>query len=341
MLSISVLGPLVICVDGGQALKLPRKARALLAYLAMHEGERVPRDRLADLLWPFQDTEQARHSLRNCLLEVRKASECTRDWLGTDFAHCWLIGVTLDVTRFELQHRSVDQLALREACAAYRGEFLQGFELQSEPWGEWVADMRGRLQDNVVAALTRLSELCSAGGEHGEAIAAARRLVVLDPFGERSHQRLMRALAANGRRNEAVQHYRRLEKDLRRELDVPPELETQRLAKKILGGAVPVVAPPPGARPAPLLSSQVSSHVPSASLPTLLERLSAEVRAALAGTAKLTRGLALQVCDALDAAAIECRQAAAQGVDDRADDPVYVAIDPGHPRATAFNHATT
>jgi len=41
---------------------------------------------------------------------------------------------------------------------------------------------------------------------------------------------------------------------------------------------------------------------------------------ALAGTAKLTRRLALEVADALDAAAIECRQAAGQGVDDRVDD---------------------
>src|SRR5262245_66411834 len=113
MLSISVLGPLVICVDGGQALKIPRKARALLAYLAVHEGERVPRDGLADLLWPYQDTEQARHSLRNCLLGVRKASDCAREWLRTDFVHCWLTGVTLDVIRFELQHRSVDRLELR------------------------------------------------------------------------------------------------------------------------------------------------------------------------------------------------------------------------------------
>ena len=196
MLSISVLGPLVIGADGARALKMPRKARALLVYLAMHNGERVPRDRLADLLWPYQDTEQARHSLRNCLLEVRKASECAREWLGGDFGHCWLTDVTLDVTRFELQHRSVDRVELREACAVYRGEFLEGFELPSEPWGEWVTETRGRLQDNVVAALTRLSELCSAAGEHDEAIAAARRLVVLDPFGERSHQRLMRALQA-------------------------------------------------------------------------------------------------------------------------------------------------
>ena len=130
-----------------------------------------------------------------------------------------------------------------------------------------------------------------------------------------------------------LSHYRRLEKDLRRELDVQPELETQRLAKEILDGAVPVVAPPPQACRAARLPRQV----PSASLPARLERLSAEVRAALAGTAKLTRALALQVCDALDAAAIECRQAAGQGVDHRVDDSVV--IDPAYTPRVAVDHA--
>jgi DNA-binding SARP family transcriptional activator len=232
--------------------------------------------------------------------------------------------VTLDVTRFELQHRSVDRLELREACAAYRGEFLAGFELQSEPWIEWVAGMRGRLQDSVIAASTRLSELCSAAGEHGEAIAAARRLVLLDPYGERSHQRLMRALTANGRRNEAVRHYRQLERDLRRELDVQPELETQQLAREILGGA----APPP----------RIASPMPAMLLTERLERLAAEMRAAADGTAKLSRRLINEASDAMIAAALECRQAAGRGVDDRVD--ASLLIDPGHtPRAIAVNHA--
>ena len=65
----------------------------------------------------------------------------------------------------------------------------------------------------------------------------------------------------------------------------------------------------------------VPRQVPAAFLLSArLKGLSAEMRAALAGTAKLTRRLALEVADALDAAAIECRQAAGQGVDDRVDD---------------------
>jgi DNA-binding SARP family transcriptional activator len=51
-LSISILGPLVIESDNRRLGKVPKKARALLAYLAAQSGQAVSRERLADLLWP-------------------------------------------------------------------------------------------------------------------------------------------------------------------------------------------------------------------------------------------------------------------------------------------------
>ena len=72
-LSISILGPLVIESGDCRLGKVPKKARDLLAFLAAQLGQPVTRERLADLLWPYQGSEQARHSLRNCLLELRKA----------------------------------------------------------------------------------------------------------------------------------------------------------------------------------------------------------------------------------------------------------------------------
>jgi DNA-binding SARP family transcriptional activator len=51
-LSIGVLGPLVIERDDCRLGKVPKKARALLGYLAAQGGQAVSRERLADLLWP-------------------------------------------------------------------------------------------------------------------------------------------------------------------------------------------------------------------------------------------------------------------------------------------------
>lgn len=49
-----------------------RKVKALLAWLAMHQGRHQPRERLALLLWEESDEVQARHSLRQALSGLRK-----------------------------------------------------------------------------------------------------------------------------------------------------------------------------------------------------------------------------------------------------------------------------
>src|SRR5215475_10533947 len=49
-----------------------RKARALLAYLAMKPDWRAGREELATLLWGDTTDAQARHSLRQCLVSLRQ-----------------------------------------------------------------------------------------------------------------------------------------------------------------------------------------------------------------------------------------------------------------------------
>src|SRR5919204_3353300 len=106
-LSISILGPLVIESGNCRFGKVPKKARALLAFLAAQMGQPVSRERLADLLWPYQGSEQARHSLRNCLLELRKAlGGGAANHLVADFANCRLKDVRTDLDEFERLSRS-------------------------------------------------------------------------------------------------------------------------------------------------------------------------------------------------------------------------------------------
>src|SRR5438093_13733312 len=106
-LSIGLLGPLVIESEDSGLGKIPKKARALLAYLAAQGGRAVSGERLADLLWPYQGSEQARHSLRNCLLELRKAlGPGAAAHLAADFANCRLQEVAVDLARFEQLSRS-------------------------------------------------------------------------------------------------------------------------------------------------------------------------------------------------------------------------------------------
>ena len=233
-LSIGILGPLVIESDDGGLGKIPKKARALLGYLAAQGGQAVSRERLADLLWPFQGSEQARHSLRNCLLELRKALGAgAARYLVSDFANCRIQDVVVDLDRFERLSRSQQASELRAAAELYRGEFLADFVIDSEPFQEWLAAERDRTLGLICDILHRLTARQAADGEPDAAIQSGRRLVALDPLSEFGQRALMRAYAKAGRRGEALRQYRSCAETLKRELGVAPDPETQALAGEI------------------------------------------------------------------------------------------------------------
>ena len=72
---LRLLGTFTVEVNVGRPIAVaPRskKARALLAYLAMKPDWRASREELATLLWGDTPDAQARHSLRQCLTLLRK-----------------------------------------------------------------------------------------------------------------------------------------------------------------------------------------------------------------------------------------------------------------------------
>jgi DNA-binding SARP family transcriptional activator/TolB-like protein len=233
-LSIGMLGTLVIERDDCRLGKVPKKARALLGYLAAQGGQAVSRERLADLLWPYQGSEQARHSLRNCLLELRKAlGPSAARHLVADFANCRIQEVVVDLDRFERLARSPERAELQAAAELYRGEFLSDFDIDSEPFQEWLAAERDRTLALICDVLQRLTAAQDAAGEADAAIQSGRRLVALDPLSEFGQRALMRAYAHAGRRGEALRQYKSCAETLKRELGVAPDAETQALAHEM------------------------------------------------------------------------------------------------------------
>jgi len=233
-LSINMLGCLTIKSDECRLDKLPKKARALLAYLAAQNGQVVSRERLADLLWPYQGSEQARHSLRNCLLELRKAlGRQAASHLVADFANCRIRDASIDLEEFDRLSRSQHNCELEAAAELYRGDFLADFYIASEPFQEWLAAERERTLGVVCNVLQRLSRQQDAANQYEAAIQCARRLVLLDPLSEAGQRALMRAYSRAGRRGEALRQYKSCADVLQRELGVTPDEETQALARSI------------------------------------------------------------------------------------------------------------
>src|ERR1700745_1673755 len=71
---LRLLGARSLAIAGRELHRLPRKADALLALLALHPGRPIARETVADFLWTDRGLEQARHSLRQTLLVLRRSA---------------------------------------------------------------------------------------------------------------------------------------------------------------------------------------------------------------------------------------------------------------------------
>jgi DNA-binding SARP family transcriptional activator len=105
----------------------PPRHRGLLAYLAMRPDHTETRERLAALLWGDRPDRQARQSLRQCLLDLRKELEPVGiDVLKVDRETVALDGerIVVDAREFLALANSNDPALLGGAVALYGGEFL-------------------------------------------------------------------------------------------------------------------------------------------------------------------------------------------------------------------------
>jgi TolB-like protein len=215
---------------GGSDRPLPKKAQAMLAYLALHPDKTFARDHVAALLWGAHGVEQARRSLRQCLMSLRPvlgdALQADADVLKLDTAS----ELSVDVLEFERLSASSTIEDLEAASLLYRDALLAGLRVASDAFGEWLSAERRRLASMLSDVLYRLGRARAEQGRHDDAIAAARRLTAFDPLREEGHRLLMQLLAAAGRRDAALEQYRLFADLLRRDLGAWPEAATQQLA---------------------------------------------------------------------------------------------------------------
>jgi len=236
-LTLQLFGGLRAYREGGaDGACAGRKAQALLAYLALNPKQRCTRDRLATLLWSDRGEEQARQSLRQAVRSLHKAlGDESAAILVSDGERLTLVpeAVAVDVHAFERLSATNTREALEQATALYTGDFLEGIDVRSEGFEEWLAAERARLRDLAADALQRLTQMYVDSGEWDSALRGAQQLLALDPLREEAHRILMRLYDRTERRALALRQYRVCEETLKRELDTPPAPETVRLHSEI------------------------------------------------------------------------------------------------------------
>ncbi len=230
---LSLLGGFELTGPDGVVDLPSKKIAGLLAYLACTAPKAQPRERLSALLWGSYFEAQAKQNLRQALYRLR--SVLGQDALESDGEVVSLnaAAVQCDVSRFEALVREGSRDALSAAVDLYRGYLIDDIAINEEGWNEWLTGERERLLELALGAMTRLGEQELAAGRAEHALKAGQRAIALNNMREDAHRLIVQALAAAGRKAEALKHYQDLVALLKRELNTEPDAATKSLVAEL------------------------------------------------------------------------------------------------------------
>ncbi len=293
-LSIRLLGTYDVQLAGQPITNFRSvKNQALLAYLVSEAERPQRRAALAGLLWPDDPEAQALRNLRQALFRLRNVLD--NDKVQPPFLEINTTTVqfngksdhSFDAATFtqllaacaqhartagdQQQNDHRQQCAqcserLAQAVGLYCGEFMHGMYVDESPaLEEWLLLRREWFHHQALAALHDLAAWHEAQQNYARAYDYARRQIELDPLREEAHRQLMRALALDGKRSEALAQYEACYTILYQELGTAPTAETEQLIRQIEEGTLVAQSKAGGARPLP---DRVESQVATGQLPT-------------------------------------------------------------------------
>jgi TolB-like protein len=228
-LQLALLGRFQLTGPKGRIDLGSKKLCALVAYLAC--AGPATREKLTTLLWGGHFEAQARQNLRKALSRLR--AMLGEDAITGDEVNVALVAIDCDVPLFERDIAAGSRDSLAAAIALYRDAFLADVTIPDEPWAEWLREQRARFEALLVQALIRLAELELQAGEAGRALAAAERAAGIDNLREDAHRLVIRALAAEGRKAEALRKFDQLAALLQTELKTSPDAATRAVIDEI------------------------------------------------------------------------------------------------------------
>lgn len=234
---IRLFGGIEVISPGGQAVRFAtRKAALLLAALVLAGRRGLRREQISEALWPGRGNVQARNSLRQALVDIRRSlpnDGSTGIRIEGDQETIALIVAPdeTDVSLFDLKLESSQSADLAIAADLYRGELFAG-EAVPEGLEDWFGPYQNGYQRKALHLVEQLSLAQAAPGSAEEAACErlAQRLLAPDLAAEAAHRALIRIHARRGHENLALRQFELCRAALRKQFGVEPEAQTNSLA---------------------------------------------------------------------------------------------------------------
>ena len=253
---------------GADVLPRPQKARAALGYLCLAAGARVPRTRIACMLWDRVSPDQARTSFRSkALTELTAAMgvlaaeliSAGRSTLSLNTDLCWIDALAL------VKSPDSDDAARADLAVLCVGELLEGLDEVSASFGKWLAEERIRFKRRLAGSLDAvLQRLDRPNSDREEVATVARRLISFDPAHQGASYALMRAMVNLGEPSEALREFERHRDALWEASRVKPSLKSEQLYEKLRARVPGTITARPHVTPAITVKERLMRRRPDA-----------------------------------------------------------------------------
>lgn len=213
MLTIRLFGYLEAIKGEGEPIRRfrSRTAAEVLALLSVSIPRVLPRDEVAAIVWPEDETEQSRQSLRTAISSLRKQ-------LGVEGEGDFFAGdrhsLGLDPRRVDTDYAHFNRLVtlspprqenLRDALRLVRGPLLQGID------ASWTIPHQLAFEEAYCRTVVHLIESLTGDGSASVAIEVGRAALQVCPLREDVHVALIRSLGAAGKNADAIRQFELLE----------------------------------------------------------------------------------------------------------------------------------
>ncbi|NKY97169.1 AfsR/SARP family transcriptional regulator [Nocardiopsis alborubida] len=251
-MTFRVLGMLEVGLDDRTYSPTGGKIRQLLALFLCRANEVVSPEALMEELWGDAPPRSATVTLQSHVYQLRRALDRAFPEAGLGRALVTRSrGYMFSVPEGRVDALEFERLVLQARRLAERGRPTEALEASRAARNLWRGEVLSDVQRGPLlnAHAVRLAELrltairaCVAADmdlfRYGELVPQLRTLVAYYPFDEWFHVQLIRALAGDGRRGDALLSYDHVCRLLDEELGLEPSAELRRLRAEILSGDV-------------------------------------------------------------------------------------------------------
>ncbi|RLB36366.1 MAG: hypothetical protein DRH12_15865 [Deltaproteobacteria bacterium] len=226
---------------------LRAQSQNLLKAIISHGSQNIPKDLLAEALWPKMSSQTSANNFKVTLHRLRKSLGPAIDkTFGSAYIHVRKNRVSLDpelcqvdVDQFESlikQARSHHQRGqLRKAIKIYTqaSDLYQGDYMPQDLSTDWIQRKRNDLKTRHIETLLTLGRLYESLGTVTKAIWWYCKAIEADPLLEEAYQRLMVLYSRQGKTNLAIRTYEKCRQELQDQIQTQPEPATKALFEKI------------------------------------------------------------------------------------------------------------